>query len=836
VASGIEKSPAATAAAGDLIAALLLLVSGAAGLIYQLLWIKQLSLIVGVDVHAIAVAVSAFFAGLAVGSAWIGRHADAHERPVRLYAALELGIAVLGVTATLALAHSAGLFASLEARAGLFAWLLPFALVGIPAVLMGGTIPVMMRVLQPASGDLGRTGGVLYAANTCGAIAGSLLCVFALVPALGVRGAAIFAGALNVVASAGALILLQRKVRPPRQHAGQSESARPAGAHLAVVLYTIAGAVALGYEVAWSQAIVQWTSTRTFAFAIVLATYLGGLALGGVLAARRVDRARDPWGTFALLISGAGLVALLELVALGAWLEPLQVRVATLGFQLTGSEAIAMSSRFVTAALCVVFVPTVLLGAAFPFALRLYTDARGAGADTGLVLAVNTAGGVAGTLLAGFALIPVLGVERTLGVLAVVASTVGLAAVLRGSNVQPATRAVAAGLATIAVIAAVTISPAHLAGQLAHARGGELRFHEASAGGTVAVIEQGRAPNQFRRLYIQGVSNSGDSLASRRYMRLQALLPLIIHAGEPRSALVIGLGTGITAGSLLRYPGLTTRVCAELLPAVTHAAQLFNGNYGVMGDPRLTLRLRDGRRELLRDGASYDLITLEPPPPSAAGVVNLYSREFYELAAARLNAQGLLAQWLPLPTQTTDATRSLVRSFLDVFPHATLWSTELHEGLLVGSLAPIELDTAKIITRFEQPDVASTLREVGIASPAALLATWVTDRAGLETFAAAAPSVTDDRPRIEYSAWVLPGEFARVLPELFSLQTHAPLQRASDSFRSEVGVEHERLLRFYEAGLYAYADQRELWERTLASVLAEDGNNPYYRWIAGGGT
>jgi spermidine synthase len=175
-----------------------------------------------------------------------------------------------------------------------------------------------------------------------------------------------------------------------------------------------------------------------------------------------------------------------------------------------------------------------------------------------------------------------------------------------------------------------------LASLLPGARGGTLVFYEESLGGTVAVVEQQAGQTRFRRLYIQGVSNSGDAMPSLRYMRLQALLPLIIHGGEPRSALVIGLGTGITAGALLRFPGLEQRVCAELLPAVVCAAPLFQGNCGAASDPRIETHARDGRRELLQNPERYDLITLEPPPPSAAGVVNLYSSDFYVLAGARL--------------------------------------------------------------------------------------------------------------------------------------------------------------------------------------------------------
>jgi spermidine synthase len=287
-----------------------------------------------------------------------------------------------------------------------------------------------------------------------------------------------------------------------------------------------------------------------------------------------------------------------------------------------------------------------------------------------------------------------------------------------------------------------------LASLLTTTRNGTMIFYEEGKGGTVAVLEQSAGQKRFRRLYIQGVSNSGDTLPSLRYMRLQALLPLIIHNGEPKSALVIGLGTGITAGALLRFPGLEQRVVAELLPEVLKAASTFQGNFSASSNPMMDIRLRDGRRELLSNRQTYDLITLEPPPPSAAGVVNLYSTDFYKLARARLQSGGLVAQWLPLPTQNDEDTRSLVRSFLDVFPHATLWTTELHEMLLVGSMQRINLDVPNIIERFNQPGVASSLREVGISSPEALLATWVMDRAGLETYTGDALPVSDDKPRI----------------------------------------------------------------------------------------
>jgi predicted membrane-bound spermidine synthase len=575
-------------------------------------------------------------------------------------------------------------------------------------------------------------------------------------------------------------------------------------------------------------------STRSFAFSVILATYLTGLAVGSMLYARWADRIRDPWGIFGLLIAAAGLVALLEVAGLGKWLVVLQTAAEAAVLALVGSDLAGMCTRFAVAAVCFVFVPTMLLGAAFPVALRLVVDSRRVGRDVGAVVALNTVGGIAGAILTGFALVPGLGLVRTLAALAVAAAAVGVFAVMRAQTARPV-RLVTLVIGMAVMLAAVLTPPDRLASLLPGARGGTLVFYDESRGGTVAVIEQPQAGRpRFRRLYIQGVSNSGDAMPSQRYMRLQGLLPLIIHGGKPRSALVIGLGTGITAGAVLRFPELEQRVCVELLPAVVKAAPLFQGNFGAASDPRLDIRVRDGRQELLRNSERYDLITLEPPPPSAAGVVNLYSSDFYVLAGARLHQGGLLAQWWPLPTQNDEDSRSLVRSFLDAFPHASLWTTEFHEMLLIGSFQPIELDVPRIVARFEQAEVAAALREVGIASPAALLATWVMDRAGLERYVDGAPPVTDDQPRIDYATWVRQKEFGRVFPRLLALRTLPPLRGVDAALLTAVADERDRLLRFYEAGLHAYNGEREWWAREMKRVMDENGHNPYYRWFVGG--
>ncbi|MDT8837231.1 fused MFS/spermidine synthase [Paraburkholderia fungorum] len=831
---------------------LLLFASGAASLIYQVLWIKQLALVVGVEVQAVTTGVSAFFAGLALGGWVFGRLADRLLQPLRLYALLEAGVLMLAVASTWLLPHAAAPFALLQDRIGPLAWAIPFVLVGLPAILMGGTLPVLMRALCPVAANIGRAGARLYAANTAGAIAGTLAASFVLIPWLGVLGSACAAAALNAGAALVAALLgrTQQALMPaagssaPAIASGQSfgdvthDASSPAPvraskARLALVLYAIAGGVALGYEVVWSQVIVQFISTRSFAFAVVLATYLLGLALGSALASRHADRTRDPWGAFAVLIVSAGLVALLEIAVLGTGLLHWQSLVRNAVSGATGSLLTAMCAGFAVAALCIVFLPTLLLGAAFPFALRLNVDNRHTGRDVGAVVALNTAGGIAGTLLSGFVLVPKLGLIHTLAALAILAAAVSLAAVLRGPEVRPFARWSVPVFAALALVTMIVTPSDRLATLLADSRGGNLSFYEESAGGTVAVVEQHAGQRQFRRLYIQGVSNSGDTLSSLRYMRLQALLPLIIHRETPRTALVIGLGTGITGGALLTWPGLEHRTVAELLPAVVRAAPQFKGNYAMSTDPRMDIRMRDGRRELLRNAEHYDLITLEPPPPSAAGIVNLYSTDFYRLAASRLQQGGIVAQWLPLPTQNEEDTRSLIQSFIQVFPHAALWTTELHEMMLVGSMQPLELDVPRIEARFAQPRVAAALREVGIASPAALLATWITDRAGLAYYAADAQAVTDDQPRIEYATWVRQDAFPTTLTHLLALRTAPPLLGADDALHAAMENSRNALQSFYSAGLDAYKGDRDAWARDIGDAVRADPDNAYYRWLIG---
>ena len=810
--------------------------SGVSALIYQTLWVKQLSLVVGVDVYAVTTGVAAFFVGLALGSFWFGRISDRVAKPALLFAGLEGGIALLGPAATFLLSHSASLFVRLQGSVGALAWTLPFLLVGLPAVLMGGTLPALLRATAPDDSRMGKASGSLYAANTVGAIGGVLAAVFVCIPAFGVIGAGLGAAVVNIVVAVIALFFSSQPIQAPQPHRQPVPEPLSSTARIAVILYGLAGGVALGYEVVWSQAIVQFLSTRTYAFAIMLATYLFGLSLGAALYARIADRIKDPGQSFGIMIAAAGICSLLLFVLLGNWLAQWQYAGAAIVYNITDNRLALVCARFAVAALVLILPPTLFLGAAFPAAVRLIARSRRVGADFGVVAAWNTAGGVGGTLITGFVLVPALGLIHTLSLLALAAVLIGGAAmVVCSAGVRSHARSygLAAGLVAVVMLLAVFAPADKLGRMLAEARGGQLIFYDESAEGTVAVLEQKSSHHTFRRLYIQGVSNSGDTLASLRYMRLQGLLPLIVHNGTPRSALVIGLGTGITAGSLLAYP-LAHRECAELVPAAVKAASLFDGNLNSPADPRMALHIGDGRHYLMATQRRFDLITLEPPPPSARGVVNLYSTDFYELARKRLAPGGLLAQWWPIATQNVEDSQAMMQSILEVFPHVTVWTTDIYEMMVIGSMQPLAMNAEQISTRFAFPAVQAALAEVGISNPSELLATYMMGRDGLKQFAGTAEPVTDNRPRIEVAPWVRPQEIRRILPRLMELARTIPLQNADPRFREAIRAERQELFDFYRLTLASAMKDRERWQQLIRRVVSRDPDNPYYRWFLGG--
>ncbi len=258
-------------------------------------------------------------------------------------------------------------------------------------------------------------------------------------------------------------------------------------------------------------------------------------------------------------------------------------------------------------------------------------------------------------------------------------------------------------------------------------------------------------------------------------------------------------------------------------------------NHGVATRPDADIRIADGRAFLLSDNEQYDVITLEPPPPIARGVANLYSKEFYELCRLHLRPGGMMAQWVPLTTQNLDATRMLMRTFQDVFPHTTLWTTEWHETMLLGSLDPLHVDVAAIAEQTAQPEIHDSLAEVGIADTARLFATFLMDEAALRAFTADADIVTDDRPRIEFATMPAAGDFVALLQALVdgTCRPDRPSRSVWDAAVAELkemSKQRVALLHFYEASVAAQAGDTAAAAAALGRAVPNDPDNAYYHW------
>jgi spermidine synthase len=738
---------------------LLFIGSGAAALIEEAVFLRQMGWLFGNSAKAASLVLAAFMAGLALGALVFGRLADRVARPLRLFAALECGTAVAaaGLIWLLGAGREAFLAPMRAIEPGALRWLLEpalaFALILVPATLMGGTLPALSR---HAIRELDRflvSLGLLYGANTLGAACGVFVAGFYLFELLGIARSGLLA-ALVQVAVAGAAFILDRTT------AGRASEGRgieadvalgPPGGRAAERLVCIAAAsvcgfVVLGYEVIWTRLLSLPMRSFSYSFSLMLSLFLLGLCIGAAALglARRILRRPASWLGGLLVLMGAWVAGSLF------WLPQ---RLAPVG----GASFEEFLARSAANAALVVLPPTVLSGMALPLAARGFASARGRiGREVGLVYGANTAGAIAGALAAGLLLLPGLGASATLGWLALVNTGAGLA-VLLARREKPLVLA-AAALATLGAAGSLAAaSEGRFVDAFLRASGGGesigalLYFHE-GATDTVAIVtkDYGFRDPEAKSLITNGVAMSATVKPVWRYMALEGHLPLLL-AESPRRALAIGVGTGITLAALVSHPELESVAAVELSEGVAGGLPRFEReNARAYADPRVRLVREDGRHWLELTRERFDAITLEPPPPIVAGSVHLYSYEFYELCRRRLEPGGVVAQWLPLHAQSLASARMTARTFLDAFPHALLFLPSVRDAVLVGSAEPLDLDAERVLAAFASPSVRADLERAYVETPEALLATWLLDREGIARFAADAPRITDDRPWMEF--------------------------------------------------------------------------------------
>ncbi|HYY89696.1 MAG TPA: fused MFS/spermidine synthase, partial [Chloroflexota bacterium] len=602
--------------------------------------------------------------------------------------------------------------------------------------------------------------GTLYALNTAGAIAGTLLAGFVLIGGLGLRETIVLAAACNLLAGLGALALnayggALRILRTNAPLARPSSALRAPGPpaplrgtglpRAALIAFGISGGLSLAYEVVWARTLAILFDSSIYGFVLMLATVLAGIAVGGGVAGLLLgwqSRPRLAGLAFGWLEIAIGLSAVLALVAFsGAYDLLLAVR----------DDGPPLLSRLVRtdfrlmAMLCILSVlpAALLMGATFPAASRLWAaGAERIGARLGGVYAANVAGAILGSLAGGFLLVPILGAHHALLMLAAANVLLGAWLLRRVSD-----RAWSAGAALLALAVVgwgASRPPLHTAVFRQHFPDQQpLAFWE----GLENTVTVGRNEDGVQTLFTNSRGQTNDSPDLVRYHRMMGHLAALLSPRAETHALVVGLGAGATPGAIAQHTGARVDV-VELSEAVVQAAPFFEvANAHALGLPNVRLAIDDGRNFLLRARQPYDVITADVVHPYDAGATNLYSVEYFRVAARALGPGGIMVQWVSPGSAFEHAL--IVRTFLQAFPNSTLW---LAGDLLIGSPSPIRVSGAELDRRLADPAARASLAEVGLRKREDVLAQFRADPDALHAYADTGPILTDDRPLLEYFA------------------------------------------------------------------------------------
>ncbi len=757
--------------------------SGATGLVYEVLWSRRLTLIFGVTVLAVSTVLAAFMGGLALGSVLFGRLVDRRRDALRVYAVLEglVGLYCF-VTPYLFEAIEVAYVAIHPALTGsplllrLARFVLALLVLLPPTMLMGGTLPALTRALSQRLAGLGGRVAALYGTNTMGAMIGAMAGGFLLIPAVGIRHSIYLTAVLNLAIAlvAWALYLAGRANEPLEAEAPHPETVAapllPRAAVWLLLAYGLCGAASMIYEVGWTRVLALSLGTSTYAFSTMLAAFLAGIGLGSVVLARwrpiAVDRLRAPLLTFGVIELAIGVLVTMLTPAL----DRLPFAFLAL-FRTVGPRFWLLEAGTLGISLLVMLAPALLMGYAFPLVTRMATESLGVvGRRIGTVYAANTVGTVIGSFLAGFVLIPWVGVRAALAVGVALNLIVGVGYLLSARRERPGlatTGVVVAGLAAIGWLAlpdwnrAVLSSGAYiyptyyLSGQPEELMGQKEVLYYRDALTTTVSVTRVSAPGLDKPMLSLQINGKTDaSTGDLSTQLLFAHLPSLLH-GDPRSALVVGLASGCTLGALEQYDELRAITCVEIEPAMVEASGYFREiNRDCLADPRLTLVLDDARNHLLVTRERYDLITSEPSNPWISGVANLFTHEYFELCREHLTEGGLYCQWLPLYNLAPQDLRTILGTFRDVFPHCSLWvfPTLATDAYMIGTNQPLSIDVTSLATRAAHPEAAADLRSAGVRDAWDLLAGYLF---GTETIAAiglGARRNTDDFPIIEFTS------------------------------------------------------------------------------------
>lgn len=702
---------------------LLFTISGALGLLYQVVWARMLVLIFGNTTYSTTTVISLFMGGIALGSFFFGWLSDKKINTLRLWGLLEI---LIGLSAIVVLV-SFPFVVSLYTGSTLTRFLISMVLILPPTFFMGGTLPVLIKHLSFK--NLTATVSKLYFVNTLGAFMGTLVTAFFLLELLGLNFTVMFAAWANI--SIG-LMAFTIRLKSQQKEKIPKPSSKNTYAKTTIVFAMLAlfmsGAISLSYEILWTRLLVASLGTYVYAFATILATVLLGIAIGAIVTPILTRLSQRYILMFGLLQIGIGLLAVLSLLILGLDL------------------ALAKPTKLV-----LVLMPTsILMGMTFPVVSTLFKNSTKLGTHVGLAYSLNTTGSIIGPIATGFFLLGLIGTNYTLLFLAILNLTLG-GLLLANEGLKFAF----VGMLTLIPIAAIIISAKEMPGiYMEHSLKEKIAYYE-SEGWEWQILEDevasilvfaGNKNENDKGLIIDGVQTTTLTIQTK----LLAHLPLLIHE-NPQNMLIIAFGMGTTYRSALAHDIDVDAV--ELVPSVPLTFEMFYGDgKKVLNNPKGQIIINDGRNYIFLAEKKYDVIAIDPPPPiNAAGTTVLYSQEFYEDAKKILNPGGVVAAWFWYGASEDDF-RMLFASMRRVFPHILVAVSPDGRGVFfLGSEEEITLDNKALATRY-QGKVYKDVNE-WTNNPytiAELMELFVGDEHTVDRFVKNARPLTDNHPQTEY--------------------------------------------------------------------------------------
>jgi len=774
----------------QLLVHILFLLSGATALAYQVTWVRDLTLIFGASYQATSIVLASFMAGLCIGGFWFGHTSERISRPLRTYAFLEIGIAIYALVLPSLLGWVDGSYVAIaRATDGVTPTLSALRLVMAsfvllpPSILMGATLPVLVSALVRRHSDFGSQLSWLYGVNTLGAVIGAVATGFVLIPAVGLWRTQITAMVINVTVGTLALAADRRmdaglagkssgEVAKPAISPPATPPLKPAELAAAQVAYrgaAVCGMCALALEVMWTRAVSPSVGTTTYSFTVMLASFLTGIWLGSWLhaswPARRMSAARQ----LGFVMVAIGLTSL----AASFWIPRLPELVVQFNVALYGVVPRIHNLTTLAGGFVVMLVPCIFMGISFPLTGEARLElGRAFGRSAGDTIGWNTLGSIAGSLLAGFVLIPNLGLQRGMILAAGIYVAYGCLILSIPLIITPGRRRWAIEGAVIAAIVAMFLVGSQLPtwdvrsvggfqnNQLDHYVDykGNIRvrdrldqavvlYYEEGRGSTVSVIDgQG-----VFTLLVNGKAVASDAIADLRNQLMLGHAPLLSHP-DPKKALVVGLGTGFTLASLTAHRSLDEITLVEIEPAVIAAQPFFAPvNFDPFSDPRLRVEIQDGRNYLKTTNERFDVVTADPIHPWNQGSGYLYTTEYYETAKDRLTERGIMCQWLPIYGLSIENYKSIVATFAAAFPETTLWQFG-KDSVLVGSKVPFKFNLETLARRLAEPTIEEQLRLIGLEDVYAFMAELALDDDDVRDFAGGAPINRDDNLYLEFAS------------------------------------------------------------------------------------